>query len=505
MESSYETAYSRLRAHVRRAAILESVGNVLGWDERCLMPPAGVEHRAEQIGLLAGMAHDLMVTPEVGEWLESLAASPLIEDPASDAAVTIRELRREYQRQSRLPRALVEELTKAATRGQSIWQEARKRSDYARFRPALERMLQLKREEADALGGPSRYDALLDTYEPGESTAHLSSVLGALREALVPLVGAIAASPRKPDIGLLERDYPVDVQAQFGQEAAARIGFDFTRGRLDVTAHPFCLDLGPHDCRITTRYDARFFNAGLFGILHEAGHGIYEQGLSSAEYGLPLGRYVSTGIHESQSRLWENLIGRSREFWTWLFPQAQRAFPAALTGVPLEAFYFAINDVRPSLIRVEADEATYNLHILIRFELERDLIEDRLTVADLPAAWNTRYREYLGLNPPDDGQGVLQDIHWSAGLVGYFPTYALGNLYAAQFFDRADRDLGGLAAQVARGEFEPLRSWLRTNIHQHGRRFSAGALVEWVTGAALSHGPLIGYLRRKYEPLYGLA
>ena len=271
-----------------------------------------------------------------------------------------------------------------------------------------------------------------------------------------------------------------------------------------MTAHPFCSGLGPDDCRITTRFDEQFFPTAFFGILHEAGHGIYDQGLRTDLYGLPPSEAISLGIHESQSRMWENLVARSKPFWRHFYPAAQKAFPAALKDVPLDGFYFAVNDVRPSLIRVEADEATYNLHILIRFELEQALLLDDLQVADLPGAWNEKYRQYLGVTPPSDADGVLQDIHWSAGLVGYFPTYSLGNLYAAQFFQQADADLGGLDAQFARGEFAPLAGWLREKIHQTGQRFTAAELVRRVTGKPLSHQALIEHLRGKLGPLYGL-
>jgi carboxypeptidase Taq len=344
----------------------------------------------------------------------------------------------------------------------------------------------------------------LDDYEPHELTSNVRRVLADLRGALVPLVGEIAASSRRPDVTILSRHYPRHAQESFARRAAEAIGFDFRRGRLDVTAHPFCTGLGPHDCRITTRYDEQFFPGAFFGVLHEAGHGLYDQGLRGEWYGLPPGEAVSLGIHESQSRLWENLVGRSRAFWQHFYPAAQQAFPEALSATSLDEFYFAINDVRPSLIRVEADEATYNLHILVRFELEQALLADDLPVADLPAAWNEKYQNYLGIRPDTDADGVLQDVHWSAGLVGYFPTYSLGNLYAAQFFAQAQQDLGALAPQFARGEFAPLRDWLCEKIHRHGRCFTAAELVENITGKPLSHAPLMAHLRDKFAPLYGL-
>ncbi len=308
-------------------------------------------------------------------------------------------------------------------------------------------------------------------------------------------------TPAPSDI--LERTYPRDAQAKFGQAAAAAIGFDFNAGRLDTTAHPFCAGVGPRDVRLTTRYNEQQFEGGLFSILHEAGHGIYDQGLPAEHYGLPTGEAISLGIHESQSRMWENLVGRSRAFWDYFYSQTQAAFPAALGSVSPDDFYFAINESKPSLIRTESDEATYNLHVIVRFELEQALLTGDLPVAELPAAWNAKYRKYLGIEPPSAANGVLQDVHWSAGLFGYFPTYALGNLYAAQFFEQAQRDLGDLDAQFRRGEFMPLREWLRTHIHSVGQRSSAAELVQRVTDKPLSHDALVRHLRTKFRALYG--
>src|SRR5262245_7440960 len=457
MPATADKTFDELCQHTRQTAMYGSIMALLEWDERTIMPPAEGEYRAEQVTLLSRTVHERETAPQVGDWLAELAQSPLANDPASDGGATIRPLQRRYEKNVKLPNSRVEELTRTRVLGQQVWQEARAKNDFAAFRPILEKTYHLKRQEADALDYEEcRYDALLDDYEPNERTSNIARVLAGLRDELVPLVAAIGKSKRRPDRSILERSYPIDVQERFGKEVAARAGFEFNRGRLDVTAHPFCETMGPHDCRITTRYNEHWFPGALFGILHEAGHGIYEQGLRSDWFGLPPGQALSLGIHESQSRMWENLVGRSRAFWECFFPTAQTAFPA-LAGVKLDDFHFAINEVRPSLIRVEADEATYNLHILVRFELEQELLSGNLPVADLPAAWNGKYRDYLGVTPPSDVDGVLQDIHWSAGLVGYFPTYSLGNLYAAQLFDRADADLGGLDGHFARGEFQPLR------------------------------------------------
>ncbi|MGD0900864.1 MAG: carboxypeptidase M32 [Thermoguttaceae bacterium] len=505
MPQSAESVHQRVCQHVRETALLSSTGSVLEWDERTKMPEVAGAYRAEQTTMISGMVHQRWTDPQLVADLSELAEGPLAADPGGDAAVTIRRLKRHVEKQIKLPRSLVEELSRTSVLGQQAWGQARRQKDFKLFQPLLERTIELKRQQAEALGYPEApYDALLDDYEPETLTSEVRRVLADLREQLVPLVAAIRQSARRPDLTILQREFPAAVQEELGLEAARAIGFDFHRGRLDVTTHPFCSTLGPDDCRITTRYDEHFFNAAFFGILHEAGHGLYEQGLPTEWFGLPLGEAVSLGIHESQSRLWENLVGRSRAFWEFFFDRARQRFPAALGGVPLDDFYFAINDVRPSLVRVEADEATYNLHILIRFELEQALLEDNLPVADLPGAWNEKYQQYLGVRPADDLLGVLQDIHWSGGLVGYFPTYTLGNLYAAQFFAEADAQLGGLASQFARGQFQPLREWLRENIHRYGRRYTAAELVRQVTGRPLGSGPLMAHLRAKLGPLYGI-
>lgn len=500
-----QDTFDRLCDHARESALLQSVAELLGWDERTKMPPAAGAYRAEQMTYLSSLVHRRQTDPRLGEWLAELSASDLAKDPHNDAGATIRQMRREYDKLVKLPQSLVEELTRASVLGQQAWVEARKNDDFASFAPILAKIVSLKRQQADAIGyADCPYDALLDDFEPGETTKNVASVLAALRGELVPLVAAIADSARKPDLGILKRRYPIDAQEAFGKQAATAIGFDFNRGRLDVTHHPFCAGLGPDDCRMTTRYDEQFFPSGFFSILHEAGHGIYDQGLRGDQFGLPPGTYVSLGIHESQSRMWENMVGRSVPFWRHFFPRAQAAFPEALGGTALEDFCFAVNDVRPSLIRVEADEATYNLHIIIRFELEQALINDGLAIEELPAAWNQKYRDYLGIEPPSDADGVLQDVHWSAALIGYFPTYALGNLYAAQFYAQAAKDIGPLDEQFERGDLAPLLGWLRENIHDQGQRYTAPELVENVTGQPLTHDALIAYLREKYTRHYGL-
>ncbi|HEX3600557.1 MAG TPA: carboxypeptidase M32 [Lacipirellulaceae bacterium] len=500
------TTYEKLCTHAREVAILNSTQSLLGWDERTKLPAGGGEYRADQMSYLAGFMHKKLTAPEVGEWLDELINSPLAADPHSDTGTDIVNMKRDYDRKTKLPQALVEELAKLSVLGQQLWVEARKANDFGRFRPLLERTIELKCQEAAAIGYEKEpYDALLDEFEPGAKTTEVAQALKGLREQLVPLVAAIAASAPRPNIDALKGSYPIDLQEQFGRRCAGAIGFDFNDGRLDTTNHPFCAGMGPCDVRLTTRYDKDNLAGSLFSTLHEAGHGIYDQGLRKEHYGLPTGEAVSLGIHESQSRMWENLVGRSRAFWEFFYPIAQQTFGDALGGVSQDDFYFAINDVRPSLIRTESDEVTYNLHILIRFELELALINDELAVVDLPAAWQAKYREYLGIESPTDSDGVLQDVHWSSGAFGYFPTYSLGNLYAAQFFEKAAQDLGNLHEMFSRGEFVPLREWLRTNIHAEGRRYPAAELCQRITGLPLSHDPLIRHLRGKFGPLYDLS
>jgi carboxypeptidase Taq len=497
-------AHPKLLETLREIALLGSVASVLNWDERTQMPPKGTEHRSNQSSLLARMIHEQFTSSRVGELLAELENSKAMQTD-SDMQVNIRETRRSYDRAVKLPASLVEEITRTEIMGQAAWVEARKKSEYALFEPWLTKMLALKQKEIDCVGyKESRYDALLDQFEPNETAAGLRKVFDALRGPLVELVGAIVSSGKKAPLEILERKYPAAAQQALARQAAETVGFDFNAGRLDVSVHPFCTGLGPGDTRMTTRYDENYFGDAFFGVLHETGHGLYDQGLPAKHFGTPLGDSVSLGIHESQSRLWENFVGRSRAFWKHFFPLAKQQFPQTLADVSDDQWYFAINDVRPSLIRTESDEATYNLHILLRFELELAMLDGSVTPKDLPAAWNAKMQQYLGITPPDDARGCLQDIHWSGGAIGYFPTYTLGNLYAAQFFEQANKDLGDLPKQFARGEFAPLLDWLRKNIHVHGKRYSARELATRITGADLSPQPLLHHLRAKASELYGV-
>lgn len=500
-----QKTYTQLCEHVQQTAMLSGVEELLQWDECTKMPPAAGPYRAEQVALVAGMLHQRRTDPVLGEWLSELVDSPLASDPHSDFGTNIRQIAREYEKKTRLPQKLVEELSRTSVLAQQTWAEARKADDFDSFAPMLEKTFELKRQEAAALGfEDTPYDPLLDDYESGESTATVAQVLGDLREAIVPLVQKIVGSEHQPDRKVLEQDFEIAQQEKLGRYVAEKIGYDFNAGRLDTTVHPFCCTPGAGDVRICTRYSIDNFENALFSTIHEVGHALYEQGLVSEEHGLPTGTSVSLGIHESQSRMWENQVAFSRGFWQHFFPVTQQHFPDVLKNNNAEEFYTALNVVRPSLIRVDADEVTYNLHIFVRFELEQALLEDKLTINELPEAWNAKYEEYLGIKPPTNAEGVMQDVHWSAGLVGYFPTYSLGNLYAGQFFAKAEEELGDLQAAFAKGEFAELLAWLRKNIHEAGQRYSPSQLVERVTGKPLSHEPLLAQLRAKYGELYRL-
>ena len=505
MPTNDQKVFDLLCSFVRETALLQSTFSLLGWDEQTGMPPNAAEYRGEQMAYLAGIIHRRRTDPRLGEWISHLADSSFCEQKHSASGTIVRELKRQFQRQCKLPETLVVELTRTAVTGQRNWQQARHENDFSIFRESLEKIIQLKREEADAVGfSEYRYDALLDEYEPWETTSRVKCILDGLRKELVPLIKTIQNAPVNIPTDCLHRRFPTETQKIAGRDIAKAIGFDFRQGRIDTTVHPFCTEIGPYDTRITTRYDENFLPTSLFGILHESGHAIYEQGLDKTWYGLPPGETISLGIHESQSRIWENQIGRSKAFWRGFYPRLQALFPKTLCDTSLDKWYRAINTVTPSLIRVEADEVTYNLHILIRFELEQMLLDGGLAIADLPNAWNEKYESYLGIRPDTDAEGVLQDIHWSGGAIGYFPTYALGNLYSAQFFAKCEEDLSDLETQIANCQFDAFRHWLQSKIHQHGQCYSAGELVERVTGKPLTHRYLMDYLKTKAMEVYRL-
>ncbi len=493
-------AYDVFIQRVKEIQVATSIEGLLDWDQETYMPPKGAETRAAQSALIAGVGHEKLIDEEFGRLLQQVEKE---QDADPVIATNVREMRRVYDRKVKLPTSLVQEIARTTAMAKNAWLKARGESAFGHFAPHLEKLVDLKRQVAEKVGYQTEpYDALMDEFEPGARSADIQRVFDGVKAELVPLVAAIKSAPRQPDTSLLERECPQAAQAAFARRVAEAMGFDFQAGRIDISAHPFCSGASPLDVRLTTRYDEHYLPTSLFGVMHEAGHGLYEQGLDQEHAHTPMGMGVSLGIHESQSRMWENMVGRGRPFWVHYFPSLQAEFPV-FAGVSLDDWHFAINTVRPSFIRVEADEVTYNLHIMLRFNIERQMIAGRLKVKDVPQAWNDMFRQMLGITPPDDAQGCLQDIHWCLGIFGYFPTYALGNLYAAQFFQAARRALPDLDDLVARGELLPLRDWLRENIHRHGQRYRAAELVKRVTGQPLSHRPFMDYLTGKLKPLYG--
>jgi carboxypeptidase Taq len=450
---------------------------------------------------LSALRHQFATADEIGGWLEALDSTP----QGEDERVMLREVQRSYQRARKIPATLVAEMTRHSVRSRAVWEQARKNDDFASFAPELRKTLELQRAYAAALD-PDRnaYDVLHDLYERDSSAAEVERVFTPLASELGVLIVRVRSAPRQPDASLLERHVPSALQEVFAVELVQEMGYDFGRGRLDRAAHPFCIGIGLGDVRITTRYLEDYLPSALFGTIHEAGHGMYEQNLPEQWSATPLGEAVSLSVHESQSRLWENLVGRSPAFWRGAFPRLQRAFAGRFDDVARDDFVRAINVVRPSLIRVEADELTYHLHVLLRFEIERALIEGSLDVVDLPERWRQRHGELLGVAPHDDRDGVLQDVHWSEGMFGYFPTYTLGTLLSAQWWEAMEREIGGLDALLERGAFAPIFEWLVANVHRHGSRYLPGELVERGSGAPLSAEPFLRYARTKYAELYAL-
>ncbi|NOT01962.1 MAG: carboxypeptidase M32 [Phycisphaerales bacterium] len=493
--------YEQLRTRIREIGQLSAVEAMLEWDQETYMPRNGLSARAEQLALVAQLAHERRTSQEVGELLAQLDGN--IQDEA--AATNVRETRRNYERATRVPAELVGRIARVAAGAREAWKSAREASQFSLFAPHLTELLELKREVADRIGFVEhRYDALLDEYEPGATRSRIAGVFDGLRRPLIELTRRLGEARVQPDPSILERHYPAEAQSRFARMLAETIGFDFKSGRLDISVHPFCSGTSPGDVRLTTRFNERSFSSGIFGVLHEAGHGLYEQGLDPEHSFTPRGLAVSLGIHESQSLMWECMIGKSHVFWEHFYPQCQQTFPEALKSVPLNAFVAAANAVRPSFIRVEADEVTYSLHIILRFELESAMIEGSLDVDDIPEAWNAKFESLLGIRPETDKDGCLQDIHWSTGTFGYFPTYSLGKLNAAQFFAAARSAMPDMDERIRRGEFATLREWLRENVHCHGQRYRADELVRRVTGQSLSSEPFLKYVRNKYEAIYGL-
>jgi len=500
-----EEKLQELKTRLGEIKDLQAAASVLEWDQMTYMPPGGTAARAEQLATLRKMAHALFVSDEIGHLLEELEAEVADLGYDSDEASLVRVTARDYEQERKIPDWLVAEIAKVAALAHEAWTQARAESNYPHFQPHLQKIVDLNIQMAEALGYQDRiYDALLDLFEPEMKTAQVARIFDDLKAELVPLVRAIAEKKDAVDDTVLYRDYDEEKQWAFGQEVLHQMGFDFERGRQDKSVHPFTTSFSPHDVRLTTRVYRNQFKTALFGSVHEGGHALYEQALNPVLERTPLCDGASLGVHESQSRLWENVVGRSQGFWAFYFPRLKEFFPEQLDGVDPKAFYRAINKVEPSMIRVEADEVTYNLHIFLRFEIENDMLEGKVRLSDLPEAWNAKMKAYLGIVPANDAEGVLQDVHWSMGTIGYFPTYALGTLLSVQFYHQALTEIPEIPAQIARGEFAPLRTWLNERIHIYGKKFTPAELVKRVTGSDLSARPFVEYAKAKYGDIYGL-
>jgi len=495
----------RLKDILAEVTDLRRAFRVLEWDEETYMPPGGITSRSEQLSTLSRLSHVRLTSDEVGRLLDALESEVANQHFDSDEASIVRVTRRDYELARKLPPDLVAEIARAGSTAQPVWRKARHDDNFALFAPYLEKNVELNRRIADALGYESRpYDALIDYNEPGMTTDQLEGIFAELKRAIVPLVADIARHANAVDDRVLYRGFDPALQLDYALGIVKRLGYDLERGRQDISTHPFSTSFGPGDVRITTRVSRDFFNECLFGSIHESGHAMYNQGMGQGIDRTPLWDGASPGVHESQSRLWENLVGRGRPFWRHFYPSLRETFPEPLRGVDEEAFYRAVNRSYPSLIRVEADEVTYNMHVLLRFELENEMLEGTLKVKDLPEAWNARFRSYLGLTVPNNREGVLQDTHWAYVGFGVFPGYTLGNLIGAQLMERIRTDITDLDAQIERGEFATLLAWLRRNVHRHGRKFTPDELLERATGKRLTAGPWIGYVEKKFGALYGL-
>jgi carboxypeptidase Taq len=500
MQAAFDDLCTRLQA----ISDLGSAAAILRWDQHTMMPPRGAAVRAEQLGTLGRITHDAFTSPEIGQLLDRLSGFEEEHDFDSFEASLIRVTRRDWAKACKVPSELRAEMSRASTLGIPVWIDARQRNDFACFLPVLKKNLELSRRYVECFDGDYEepYDALLDDYEPGMRTALVRETFEYLKEHQAPLVHEVAAAGQVPTPPA--RTFPLEMQKRFELEVARRFGYDDQAWRIDRAVHPFASGGGTQDIRITTRYFEDSLD-GLFATMHEFGHGLYEHQIDSLLERTPLGHGASLGLHESQSRMWENLVGRGLPFWRHFFPRLVELFPEALKGYDVEQWYREVNAVAPSLIRVDADEATYNLHVILRFELEQELVAGSFPLEQLPEEWNRRMFEYLGVDVPDDTRGVLQDMHWAGGSFGYFSTYALGNLISAQLWEKVGEDLPGLDDEFEEGEFGSLRDWLGERVHRHGRKFTPTELLERVVGSPrIDPEPYVRYLRRKLGDIYGL-
>jgi carboxypeptidase Taq len=493
--------YDSYKAKLAKIADIEYTLAVLGWDQETYMPEKGADFRAQQISTLSGIEHEMSVDKQLGELLKKLHKSKELDKKQSR---NVEESYKDYKQSKKYTTEFVELLSKTTSECFQAWQKAKQQSDFKIFAPHFTKMVKLKRQEAEMLGYKKHpYNALLDQYEPGANVADLDILFKDVREQLVGFVKKIAAAKQNSD-AFAHKHYDKDKQWNFGIDLLKQMHYDFEAGRQDISIHPFTTSFSPLDVRVTTKVIENNLKSMIWSCIHEGGHGLYEQGLPASQYGLPLGEAVSLGIHESQSRLWENNVGRSLPYWKANYKKLQGYFPEQLKSVTLDQFYKGINQVKPSLIRIEADEVTYHFHILVRYEIEKALMDGSVEVKDLPAFWNEHYKKYLGVSATKDSEGVLQDIHWSHGSIGYFPTYSLGSFYAAQFFHQASKEVKGLQQHIEKGNMLPLLNWLREKIHRHGKFYSAADLCKHVTGEKLNFKYFMNYATDKYSVIYNL-
>ena len=489
-------ALERLKARLADRHSLDELTGLLAWDQRTMMPPAGGGHRAHHMGLLQRLSHELLIDPEVGRLIEELAPLEASLDPDSDDAALIRVARRDYRKAVGVPTELREEMTRAASEAAAVWVQAKATSDFELFLPVLERNVELRHRYVECFEPQDEpYDILLDDFEPEMKTAQVARIFAEVKAELVPLIAEQAG--REVDESFLTGHFPIDKQVALDWEVVDMFGHRPGAWRIDPTEHPFASDAGIDDIRITTHYYEDSLKS-LFSTMHEYGHGLYQHQLPERIAHLPTGSAVSLGLHESQSRLWENLVGRSEPFWRFFYPRLQEIFPEQFRNVELERFYAAINRVQPSLIRIRADEVTYGMHVILRFELEQDIVNGRVELRDLPQRWAEKMHDYLGVEVPDDADGVLQDMHWSIGLIGYFPTYLLGTVMSVQIWEKAADDIGDLEQQIERGEFAALREWLGAHVHAYGSKFPPQETLRRATGATIDARPYLAYLKKKY-------
>jgi carboxypeptidase Taq len=490
-------ALEALKERLAEVMDLGKIARLLSWDQQTMMPPAGTAHRADQFATLLRLMHERFTDPEVGRMLEELRPLEDSLDPDSDDAALISLVRRDYEKAVNVPASLRAAMAHASAEARPVWVKAKAESDFASFLPSLERIVELKLEYVDCVadGAAERYDVLLDDFEPQTTTAEVRTLFEELKPPLVALIAELRQ--REFDTSFLYGDFPPDRQRDLAYEVTELFGHRPDSWRIDPTEHPFASGPGRDDVRITTNYHPDRLES-LFSTMHEYGHGLYSHQQPQHLERLPTGGPCSLGIHESQSRLWENLVGRSRPFWQLFYPRLQETYPEQLRDVDFERFLAGIHAVRPSLIRIEADEVTYGMHVMLRFELEQDMVEGRVELRDLPEVWNQKMWDYLGVEVPDDGHGVLQDVHWSSGSIGYFSTYLIGTVASVQIWEAAMRDLPDLEEQVGRGEFAPLREWLGEHVHALGRKYSPQATLRRATGSTIEPQPYLDYLRRTY-------